>query len=171
MHEHQTVIGRIVLVVLAVTLVGVGCGGSDESSETGPAPPGPTEDLGDFFTRRIDHEFKGQFGRSWDELHPGQQALVSRTRYEECRQETTNEALSDVQLESLSVIEVYDDPLDLIGVPEKISKAVTVEITLTDGEKDETITDTFHAILIDGQWVWVLPAADIRAFLSGNCPT
>lgn len=42
----------------------------------------PTEDLGDFYTRRIDYEFKGQFGRSWDELHPGQQALVPRTRYE-----------------------------------------------------------------------------------------
>ena len=52
-----------------------------------------------------------------------------------------------------SVIEVHDEPLDLIGVPEKISKAVTVEITLTDGEKDETVTDTFHTILIDGQWV------------------
>ena len=69
------------------------------------------------------------------------------------------------------MVEVYDDPIDVIGVEEKTSKAVTVEITVSQGEAQETITDTFHAIAVDGEWKWVLPPADVRAFEQGRCPT
>lgn len=165
----------------------IGCGGSDEASTTATtttttesattdattteaAPQEPTEDLGDFYERRIDYEFKGQFGRSWDELHPGQQALVSRTKYEECRDESSDE-FAGVELKSLRVIETYEDPIDVLGVPEKTSTAVTVEITVTDGSESETVTDTFHAIAVNGKWVWILPPADVRAFKAGTCPT
>ena len=60
---------------------------------------------------------------------------------------------------------------NLAGVPEKTSTAVTVRITLTDGEDEETSTDTFHAVAVDGEWKWVLTPAGARAFKQGICPT
>jgi hypothetical protein len=180
----RLVLARFVLLAVVVGLASA-CGGSDDSAspdtnattsasetettETESVPEEPTEDLGDFFTRRLDYEVKGQFGRSWDELHPGQQALVPRTKYEECRDEVSEQFVG-VELESLRVIETYDDPIDALGVPEKTSTAVTVEVEVTQGSDSETFTDTFHAIAVDGRWVWVLPPADVRAFRNGVCP-
>jgi hypothetical protein len=130
----------------------------------------PTEDLGDFYLRRIDYEFKGQFGRSWDELHPGQQALVPREKYEECR-DTASDEFAGVDFKGLKVVETYKDPIDVLGVPEKTSTAVTVRITVADSQDQQTVTDTFHAVAVDGEWKWILPPADVRAFKQGNCPT
>ena len=182
------IVGRLVVIAVVASVLGlVGCGGSEESSTTTTttttaesettdstttteaAPEEPTEDLGDFYTRRIDYEFKGQFGRSWDELHPGQQALVPRTKYEECRDESS-EQFAGAELKSLEVVETYEDPIEVIGVPERTSTAVTVRIAVTDGSESQTVTDTFHAIAVNGKWVWILPPADIRAFKAGNCP-
>jgi len=178
---------RLALPVLLLVIFAHGCGGSDEpaasptTNETTTTSvvteqtftatlEEPTEDVGEFFSRRIDYEFKGQFGRSWDELHPGQQALVPRTRYEECRDEASDD-IAGVDFKGLKVVETYEDPIDVIGVEEKTSTAVTVRITVSDGTDSRIITDTFHAIAVDGRWAWILPPADVRAFKQGVCPT
>ena len=184
---------RWALPLLAIALIASGCGGSDDSAspdptsttttetqttttdtqttaETGTVADEPAEDVGDFYTRRIDYELKGQYGRSWDTLHPGQQAVVSRTRYEECRDEASTE-IAGVEFERLRVIETYEDPIDVAGVPEKTSTAVTVRITVSQGMNEETITDTFHAVAVDGEWKWLLPPADVRVYRRGECPT
>jgi len=69
------------------------------------------------------------------------------------------------------VIETYEDPIDLAGVPEKTSTAVTVRITVSQAMNEETLTDTFHAVAVDGEWKWLLPPADVRAYKRGECPT
>jgi len=176
---------RLRLCLLVGTFVIVsGCSGSDDTVANPTTQGAPTtaadstatvaqessEELEDFYERRIDYELKGQFGRSWDELHPGQQAGVTRTRYEECRDQASDD-LSGVELKQVETVEIYDDPIDVIGVPEKTSKAVTLKITVTDGEQDETFTDTYHAVPTEGRWRWILPGADVRAFQAGDCPT
>lgn len=178
---------RLALPLLALVIFAHGCGGSDEpavsptTNETTTTTAvteqtvtatleEPTEDVDDFYTRRIEYEFKGQYGRSWDTLHPGQQAVVSRTRYEECRDEASTET-AGVDFERLTVIETYEDPIEITGVPEKTSTAVTVRITVSQGMSEETLTDTFHAVAVDGEWKWLLPPADVRAYKRGECPT
>ena len=181
-------VARWIALPLLVLALLTGCGGSDYSSateattdettteetttstETESIAEEPTEDLGDFFTRRIKYEFLGQYGRSWDSLHPGQQAIVTRTRYEECREEVSDQ-VAGVDFQSLKVIETYEDPIDAAGVPEKTSTAVTVEVTVSDGNEEDTLTDTLHAVAVDGEWKWLLPPADVRAFKQGICPS
>ena len=78
--------------------------------------------------------------------------VVSRTRYEECRDEASTE-LAGVEFERLRVIETYEDPIDLAGVPEMTSTAVTVRITVSQAMNEETLTDTFHALAVMGSEV------------------
>ena len=68
------------------------------------------------------------------------------------------------------MLEVYDDPIDVPGVPEKTSKAVTLRTTFERGGNEESLTDTVHAIPIEGRWVWILAPADVRAYERGECP-
>ena len=98
------------------------------------------ESPGDFMKQLLDYEFKGQFGRSWDLLHPGHQAVVDRDTYTSCMQEKSSSLPSGVDVD---VDEVYDDPINVEGIPERTSKAVTM--TLSKGSDKETVTA--HAVL------------------------
>lgn len=165
------------VVVLAASSTACGGDGSEaptamsdtETSVTTTAEP--TEDLGAFFRRRIEYDLWGQHGSAWDALHPGQQKLVSRGKYVDCREQAID-VFPSLEVKSLRVMRTYEDPIDVIGIPEKTSTAVSVKVTLTDpGVRDQVFRDSFHAIAVDGQWVWILPPADARALMAGHCPT
>jgi hypothetical protein len=160
----------IVLIVTAAALA-AGCGGSSSSSAPAAATSAtPAQDLGDFFKQRIQHELDGEYGRSWESMHPGQQKIVSRSNYEECRRQAVDPQ-AGVEVKSARVQQVHDDPIDVPGVSEKKAKAVTLRLTFRQGSQEETTTVTYHTLPVDGHWVWMLPAADIRAFQNGTCPT
>jgi hypothetical protein len=78
-------------------------------------------------------------------------------------------AFSDValSLDRIQVKEVFDDPIDVEGVPERTSKAVTVRAVFSGGEE---FTDTAHAVLVDGRWRWVLTPEDLDSYQAGDCP-
>ncbi len=174
----------------AATLLLAGCGGGDDEAAPEPTDPStvtvtdtlgtseaetettvaePSESPGEFLQRVHDYELKSQYGRSWDGLHPGHQAVVTRERYDECR--SGRFAGVSGEIESFDVIEVYDDPINVIGVPEKTSKAVTMRFTVTAGDLRETITDTAHAVQVGDHWVWLLTPGDVRDYKAGTCPT
>ena len=136
------------------------------------SPPvlGPAEGPGDFFKRHLEDEFSGRFGRSWDELHPAHQRVVTRERYVMCRSELFDQAGAWAELEQFDVLDVCDDPLDLPEIPEKTSKAVTVQFTLRCGEQTRSATDIVHAIQAGGRWAWILPVSAYRAYEAGSCP-
>ncbi len=136
-----------------------------------PAPVlGPVEGPGDFFKRHLEDEFSGRFGRSWDELHPAHQKVVTRERYVTCRSELFDQAGAWAELERFDVLDVCDDPLDLPEIPEKTSKAVTVQFTLRCGGQTRSSTDTVHAIQAGDRWAWILPVSAYRAYEAGACP-
>ena len=97
------------------------------------------ESPGDFMKQLLDYEFKGQFGRSCDRCTPVQ-AVVDRDTYTSCMQEKSSSLPSGVDVD---VDEVYDDPINVEGIPERTSKAVTM--TLSKGSDKETVTA--HAVL------------------------
>lgn len=132
----------------------------------------PDESPGEFFERFLGYELKGQYGRSWDVLHPGHQSVVSRERYEDCRSERFDRFGSvSGELVSFDVVEVYDDPIDAAEIPEKQSTVVTMEFTVRAGDERQTFTDTAHAIEVADHWVWVLAPGDVRDYKAGACPT
>ena len=146
--------GRRALAVLAVAAsaaVAAGCGGGGGAS--GPSASD--------FVKRVTQEFsRGQAGRLWDELHPAEQAVVTRARFIGCQQ---NEGF---RLRKFKVLETYDETIDVAGrsVP---STAVSVQVTSDDG----ITTATLHAVRVDGSWRWVLQPSDLAAYRRGACPS
>jgi len=141
------------LVVMAlVTVVLVACGGDGEDDE-GEAPA-------DAVVRLLEYVSDGQWGREWDELHPAHQAIVSRDAWVSC-----NSDLS-VELEGVTVEEVFDEPVSAVDIPQGPAKAVTVSYRV-NGRED---TDTFQVLDVDGAWRWVLQDDVLAAYREGRCP-
>ena len=132
-----------------VVALAAGCGGGSS-----------TQSASDF-VRRVTTEFsRGQSGRLWDELHPADQAVVTRTRFIACER---NEGFG---LRKFKVLETYPETVEVAG-KKTSSTAVSVQVTSDDG----ITTATLHAVPVDGTWRWTLPAADYAAYKRGACPS
>lgn len=133
---------------IAVALLAVGCGGGSKSQSASA------------FVRRVTQEFsRGQAGRLWDELHPADQAVVTRSRYIACQ---SNEGFG---LRKFRVLETYSENITVAGKSTE-STAVSVQVTSDDG----ITTATLHAVPVAGTWRWVLQPAEYAAYKRGVCP-
>jgi hypothetical protein len=146
--------------------------GQSSNRQSGNRPRGDeaSEEPGDFLRRHLQYELSGAFARSWDELHPGHQQVVTRERYAECRAQLFERSGPATELRSFEVVDVTDDPTPIAGVPEPSSKAVTAEITIGLNGDSRTALDTLHAVHVDGRWTWVFPESVYRAYASGSSP-
>jgi hypothetical protein len=138
---------------------------SGTSTTTTTTTPSETADA--FYKRLLGYDFKGQWGRTWDVLHPAEKRYVTRERFTDCMQQSSGDL---PELVSIKTVEVYDDPLDLKGIPQKSSKAVTYKLTLKSGDQQESTTQTSHAVLVGDHWTWILKDADLASYKAGDCP-
>jgi len=61
-----------------------------------------------------------------------------------------------------------DEPLTVYGLrPRTPSKAVKVRVTTDESE----FTATYHVVLVDGSWRWVLSDSAARGFARTDCPS
>jgi hypothetical protein len=106
--------------------------------------------------------YTGLFRHAYASLYPAHQRIVSRERFFQC-----GKAAPLGTLQSLEVLDVYDDAIRIPGVRERKAKAVRVRVTLASGQ-----TDTFvnHEVKIGTRWYWVLNSAAVRAYQAGRCP-
>ena len=165
----------------AVALVVAGCGSTKPktvtvtvattsgsgATTTATTTATPSEKPDAFLKRLLDYDFKGQWGRTWTLLHPGQRHYVDRNKFVEC----ASASFPTGELTSVKTVEVYDDTIDLPGVPQKSAKAVTLKITIGSGDQQQTFDQTIHAVPIENRWAWVLPKSDAAAYKSGSCPS
>ena len=176
--------------VLLALVAFTGCTGNDESSgeptatgndtaETGspqaspdstPSPTTVAINLGEAesaILRQFDYVNKGQFGRQWDELHPAHQAIVTKSAFVTCNDDTNFDF-------NVEIVESYEEFVAVAELGEVDTAAVTVNIEGNIGAfglPGET-TDTFHEILgDDGEWKWVTTQDTLDAYAAGNCPS
>ena len=128
------------------------------------------EEPGEFLRRHLEYELSGQFARSWDELHPAHQQVVTRERYAECRAVLFERSGPSTELQSFEVMDVTDDAVPIAGIPEQSSKAVTAQIMIGVNGDSRASLDTMHAVRVDGRWTWVFPAGVYHAYASGSSP-
>lgn len=165
--------GKLLAVVVSIMAMSAGCGSGggvgtvtqtvvdSVGSITTSRVEAPSESPQEFIEQMLGLAVKDQAGPEWDHLHPGQKRFVARQAFEDCRSQVTIP-----QFDHVSVVDVYDDPISIVGVPERSSKAVTLKLTVGD----QSVNQTFHAVLHDGRWTWVLPASDVAAYKAGQCP-
>jgi hypothetical protein len=138
------------VLTVVVVLLAVACGGN------GLDHPDAAEAAEQFYR----HTSDGQWGRSWDNLHPAHQEIVDRDDYITCAQR--NESYD---IDGVRAVETFEEPVGLPGTSITTdSVAVTVEI------KAGEVTDrrTSHFVEIDGRWAWILN--DPGAYADEGCP-
>jgi len=157
-----------VAAVAIATAVGVGLavwagGRHDEATQ----PVGdPVVFLRGIVTRIADNDYD----RIWPSLHPAQRRVATRTVYVNC------EALTPIpgHLDWIRLVRSKDEQINVRGdrgiVP---SKAVTFRLKLSEPVLDESVivTQTVHAVAVDGRWRWILSPKRFGIYRSRSCPS
>ena len=139
------------LALAAMGLTVAGCGG------------GGRESAGHFVTRILREEITGQWATQWNELHPGQQKLITQDQYVLCSERMSTNVGS--KHERFTVHQIREVPFHERGVPEQTSKLVTISVA------GPGLTATFHvhAVLHTGHWRWVLGPGLLQSVSQGQC--
>jgi hypothetical protein len=137
-----------------VALLAAGCGGEEDLAATGP---------GAAAVRKYENLYGGHFERSWNELHPAHQRIVSRARFAQC----ASQAIAVGDLESIEVLDVFDDDIRIAGIPQRRAKAVRVRVSSFHGE---SFTAEDHEVEVGDTWRWILNSAAVAAYRQGRCP-
>lgn len=140
------------MLLAAVALAG--CGG-DVDPATTPAGRAQVQYLEDLYNSR--------FGQAYAALHPVHKQIVSRSLFSNCAAST----IAVGQLDSIEVLDVFDDPVQISGTGEQQAKAVRVRLTSTNGK---SITFVNHEVKVGDQWYWILNDSAISAYKTGRCP-
>lgn len=143
---------RCALIATAALLL-AGCGGEEDLAATGP---------GAAQVRMVENLYQGHFGAAWDDLNPEHQRIVSRAQFTRC----AKQAVAVGDLDSVEVLDVFDDDIRIPGLRERKAKAVRVRLTSRRGEQFTTVQ---HEIRVGDRWRWVLNAAAVRAYQRNRC--
>ena len=145
---------RVLFAGLALAAMVSGCGGDVDPAST---PAGLAQ------VRFLDELYNGQLDRAYATLHPAYQRVVPRSRFVQC---TRQAALGG--LDSIEILDVYDDPVQIPGSGKAAAKAVRVRLTSSDGQATTFVN---HEVEVGPRWRWVLNDAALKAFRAGTCPS
>jgi hypothetical protein len=143
-------LGVAALLALACTA----CGGEEDPAATGP---------GRAQVQFLENFYGGRYARAWDDLHPAHQRIAPRTRFVRCAALVAPAG----DLESIEVLEVFDDDAEIAGIPDADARAVRLRVTSFDGDSDTFVN---HAIQVGERWRWVLDEDAVTAFRRNRCP-
>jgi hypothetical protein len=139
---------------ILAALVLAGCGGEVDPARTGP---------GAAQVRLFENLYNGRFGQAYDALDPADQKVVPRKLFVDCARKT----IAVHKLDSIEVLEVFDETVNLPALGKKQAKGVRLRLTSTTGD---TATLVNHEVKFGNSWRWVLSAKAVRAYRSGKCP-
>ena len=145
---------RLALLGFAVVLVLSACGGDIDPAST---PAGKAQVV------LLDDLYNGRFEKAYGDLHPTHQAIVSRGLFVRCARETVPVG----QLDSIEILDVFDDRTEGLMLGDAPSKAVRIRLTLADGEAE---TFENHSVKAGDRWHWVLNEKAIEAYKADRCP-
>ena len=163
----------LALLGLSVALLGLAACSNDEAvkkvtvvapsiSESGRLK----ESAGAFVKRHLQYEVNGEWGRDWDELHPLQQRVITRSQYVYCKEGEFKYRGN----ETVRVDDTYDNPIDVPGIPAARIMGASVAI-LSPGETREIGDTNFtdHAVKVEDGWRWILTGRELDVYRRGAC--
>jgi hypothetical protein len=138
----------VILVLLA------GCGGEIDPART---PAGSAQ------VRLLENLYNGRFAAAYDDLHPAYQQIVSKARFVSCARQA---GLGGV--DSIEILDVYDESARIPGVGKVKARAVRVRLTSTAGNTEKPFVN--HEVKVGSGWRWVLNDEATQAYKAGRCP-
>jgi hypothetical protein len=152
MSNHGVV--RYLFSVLLVTFALAGCGGDVDPATT---PAGRAQ------VQYLEGLYRGDFAGAYNTLHPAYKKIVSQSQFTDCAAST----IPVGELDSIEVLDVFDDPIQIPDAGEQDAKAVRVRITSDSGT---SITFVNHEAEVADRWNWVLSDSAVTAYQAGRCP-
>ena len=146
--------GRLTAIVVTAVLMCVGCGGEEDLSASGP---------GAAQVRLLEDLYGGRYDRAWASLHPAHQRIAPRARFVRCAGQVAPRG----ELESIEVLDVFDDDGTFEGIGEADAEAVRLRVTSFEGDSDTFVN---HAIRVGERWRWVLNDESVEAYRRNRCP-
>jgi hypothetical protein len=144
---------RLILGGLAVAVLVAGCGGDVDPART-PAGTAQVQFLEDLYNGRLQD--------AYDSLHPAHQRIVPRAKFVECTRQTGLGGL-----DSIEILDVYEDPVTLPDGGKVGAKAVRVRLTSTSGDTTNFVS---HEVKVGPRWRWILNEKSLDAYRAGKCP-
>jgi hypothetical protein len=144
---------RLSALVLLV-FVCAACGGDEDLAATGPGAA--QVDL-------LERLYAGRYDRAWADLHPAHQRIAPKARFVRCAKQVTPEG----DLESIEVLDVFEDDAEPTGIQEGEVRAVRLRVTSFQGESDTFVN---HAVRVGDRWRWVLNDRSVEAYRQNRCP-
>jgi len=145
---------RAALLALAAIVLLAGCGGEIDPART---PAGSAQ------VRLLENLYNGRYAQAYSDLHPAYQRIVSKGRFVSCTRQ-----LGLGGLDSVEVLDVYDDSVRISGAGEVKAKAVRVRLIPTTGAAPEPLVN--HEVKVGSGWRWVLNEDWARAYAANRCP-
>lgn len=154
--------------VIALVIDGCGDDGPDknESAIVKPKTASPAQQRRQIAQRGMEAFFEGDWGAVWDQLHPADQTVVTRDRYEECQASTGSTAT----LRSIKYVGPSAFPIDRPGLPGTSATQVVFDITVAVPEGDTTVRRGQAVAKYEGKWRLLMPEPEYEAFADGRCP-
>jgi len=144
----------LALLAFAALLALPACGGDVDPAST---PAGRAQ------VQLLDDLYNGRFGAAYDDLHPSHQNLVPRALFIRCARET----IPTGKLDSIEILDVFDDETRAPLVGGEPTKGVRVRLTFTDGQSTEPFVN--HELKDGGRYYWMLNQKAIDAYQAGRC--
>jgi hypothetical protein len=122
------------------------------------------EGAGAFMTRILREEIHGQWALQWSQLHPGHQRLITKAQYVQCSRVMKTDFATGQEV--FRVLSVRDEKIAVEGVPQRMSKRVTINFR-EPGK--EGLTYRVHAVSVGGRWTWILGGRFLSALSHRQC--
>ena len=152
---------RLGAVIALAAAALAGCGGSDDAQQA------PATDAGVYMSGLVRTIAAGNYEKAWASLYPAHQRIAKRDAYVACERRDHIPS----RVEEVSVLRVVDEDVAVPGEADKAhGAAITLRLKVGSGDFTDAVTDTFHAVAVDGAWAWILPSARYEAYRAGHCP-
>ena len=148
--------GRLTAICAAglFALACAGCGGEEDLARSGP---------GEAQVEVLDDLYGGRYDLAWEDLHPRHQQIAPRSRFVRCSAQVAPTG----DLESIEVLDVFDDDAVIPGIEQGETRAVRVRVNSLEGDSDTFVN---HEVKVGEKWRWVLNARAYRAYQQKRCP-
>jgi hypothetical protein len=130
----------------------------------------PAEPAGKYMTGVVKQKLASEYDLAWQSLYPGHQRVAPLEAYVGCESMTADAG----ELVAIKVLRVFDERIRVAGERRTtMTRAVRVRVTIASPiftPFPVTITQTFHAIAVDGRWTWILSQYQYSYYSQGSCP-
>ena len=148
--------GRLTAICAAgiLALACAACGGDEDLASSGP---------GEAQVEVLDNLYGGRYDVAWRDLHPQHQQIAPLELFVRCSAQVAPTG----NLESIEVLDVFDDNAVIPGIDGGQVKAVRVRVNSLEGDSDTFVN---HQLKVGERWHWVLNADAFRAYQQKRCP-